>query len=117
MLYVLTSYRVLGIIYLDQLLGACHTHISYHNNGPLVFYLFSPLDSVYGPSSLCISFSLSFILFKFLFFFIIPGTSNFGRVRRAVQDVRGPHVFLVPRLHPLSVVDGLPRADSRHIDT
>ena len=27
---VLTSYQVLGIVYLDQLLGSRHTHISYH---------------------------------------------------------------------------------------
>ena len=30
-LYILTSYSVLGIVCLDQLLGAHHTHISYHN--------------------------------------------------------------------------------------
>ena len=30
-LYILTGYRVLGIVYLYQLSGACHTHISYHN--------------------------------------------------------------------------------------
>ena len=33
-LYILTSYRVLGIVYLDQLKGACHTHISYHDVMP-----------------------------------------------------------------------------------
>ena len=31
MLYIMTSYRVLSIVYLDQLSGACHTHISYHD--------------------------------------------------------------------------------------
>ena len=31
-LYISTSYRVLGIVYLDQLKGAHHTHISYHDN-------------------------------------------------------------------------------------
>ena len=30
-LYILTGYRVLGVVYLDQLLGACHTHISNHD--------------------------------------------------------------------------------------
>ena len=30
-LYILTGYQVLGIVYLDQLFGAHHTHISYHN--------------------------------------------------------------------------------------
>ena len=29
-LYFSTGYRVLGIVYLDQLKGACHTHISNH---------------------------------------------------------------------------------------
>ena len=32
MLYISTGYQVLGIICLDQLKGARHTHISYHNN-------------------------------------------------------------------------------------
>ena len=27
----LTSYQALGIVYLDQLRGACHTHVSYHD--------------------------------------------------------------------------------------
>ena len=31
--YILTGYWVLGIVYLDQLSGARHTHISYHNMG------------------------------------------------------------------------------------
>ena len=31
-LYILTGYRVLGIVCLDQLYGACHTHISYHDS-------------------------------------------------------------------------------------
>ena len=30
-LYILISYQVLGIVYLDELLGACHPRISYHN--------------------------------------------------------------------------------------
>ena len=30
-LYILTGYQVLIIVYLNQLLGARHTHISYHN--------------------------------------------------------------------------------------
>ena len=30
-LYILTSYQVLGIVYLDQLSGALRTHISYHD--------------------------------------------------------------------------------------
>ena len=30
-LYFLTYYRLLGIVYLDQLQGARHTHTSYHN--------------------------------------------------------------------------------------
>ena len=30
-LYILTGYRVLGIICLNQLSGARHTHISYHD--------------------------------------------------------------------------------------
>ena len=30
-LYISTDYQVLGIVYLDQLKGACHTNISYHN--------------------------------------------------------------------------------------
>ena len=29
-LYILTGYRVLSILSLNQLLGACHTQISYH---------------------------------------------------------------------------------------
>ena len=32
-LYILTGYQVLGIVYLDQLSGARHTHISYHDRG------------------------------------------------------------------------------------
>ena len=31
-LYILTGYQVLGIVYLDQLSGAHHTQISYHDN-------------------------------------------------------------------------------------
>ena len=31
MLYISTCYRVLSIVYLDQLKDAHHTHISYHN--------------------------------------------------------------------------------------
>ena len=31
-LYILTGYWVLGIVYLDQLLAARKTHISYHDN-------------------------------------------------------------------------------------
>ena len=31
-LYILTGYQVLSIVYLDQLSGARHTHISYHDN-------------------------------------------------------------------------------------
>ena len=30
-LYISTGYWGLGIVYLDQLNGACHTHISYHD--------------------------------------------------------------------------------------
>ena len=30
-MYISTGYRVLSIVCLDQLRGACHTHISYHN--------------------------------------------------------------------------------------
>ena len=30
-LYILTGYHVLGIAYLNQLTGAHHIHISYHN--------------------------------------------------------------------------------------
>ena len=30
-LYILTSYQVLGIVYLDQLLGAHCSHIYYHD--------------------------------------------------------------------------------------
>ena len=30
-LYILNGYWVLGIVYLDQLKGAGHTHISYHD--------------------------------------------------------------------------------------
>ena len=30
--FTLTRYRVLGIVYLNQLSGARHTHISYHDN-------------------------------------------------------------------------------------
>ena len=30
--YILTGYWVLIIVYLDQLKGAHHTHISYHDN-------------------------------------------------------------------------------------
>ena len=30
-LYILTSYRMLGIVDLDQLYGACHTHLSFHD--------------------------------------------------------------------------------------
>ena len=33
MLYILTSNRVLDIVYLNKLLGSRHTHISFHNNG------------------------------------------------------------------------------------
>ena len=29
--YILTGYRMLGIVNLDQLTGARHTHISHHN--------------------------------------------------------------------------------------
>ena len=36
-LYILTSYQVLGILYLDQLLGARHTHISYHNISNILY--------------------------------------------------------------------------------
>ena len=36
-LYILTGYRVLRIVYLDQRKGAHHTHISYHNI-PLFFW-------------------------------------------------------------------------------
>ena len=32
LLYIWTSYRVLGIVYLNQLKGARHTHISYHDS-------------------------------------------------------------------------------------
>ena len=32
-LYILTGYWVLGIVSLDQLKGACHTHISYYDTG------------------------------------------------------------------------------------
>ena len=35
-LYILTSYWVLGIVYLDQLSGACHTHMSYQDNTTIV---------------------------------------------------------------------------------
>ena len=38
-LYILTCNRVLSIVCLDQLYGACHTHISYHNmarQGPFI---------------------------------------------------------------------------------
>ena len=31
MLYILTGYQVLGIVYLDQISGARHIHISYHD--------------------------------------------------------------------------------------
>ena len=34
MLYILTDYKVLDIVYLDQLSGASHTHISYHDIVP-----------------------------------------------------------------------------------
>ena len=38
-LYIFTGYRVLGIVYLDQLLGACHMHISNHDiQIPTVLY-------------------------------------------------------------------------------
>ena len=30
-MYILTGYWVLGIVSLDQLSGACHTHICYHD--------------------------------------------------------------------------------------
>ena len=30
-LYILTGYQVLGIVHLDQLSSACHTHISYRD--------------------------------------------------------------------------------------
>ena len=30
-LYILTGYRLLGFVYLDQLTSTRHTHISYHN--------------------------------------------------------------------------------------
>ena len=33
-LNILTGYQVLGIVYLDQLSCARHTHISYHDNSP-----------------------------------------------------------------------------------
>ena len=33
-LYILTNYKVLDIVYLDQLSGASHTHISYHDIVP-----------------------------------------------------------------------------------
>ena len=32
-LYIMTGYQVLGIVYLNQLLDARHTLISYHNRG------------------------------------------------------------------------------------
>ena len=37
-LYILTGYQVLGIAYLNQLSGAHHTHISYHNRGSSCLY-------------------------------------------------------------------------------
>ena len=30
-LYLSTGYRLLGVVYLDQLQGARHTHTSYHD--------------------------------------------------------------------------------------
>ena len=35
-LYISTGYRVLGIVYLDQLKGPRHTHIFYHDTTPKV---------------------------------------------------------------------------------
>ena len=35
-LYILTVYWVLGIVYLDQLYGAHHTHISFHDKHLLI---------------------------------------------------------------------------------
>ena len=40
---ILTSYRVLGIVYLDQLSGSCQSHISYHDTYHLLFLLGSKL--------------------------------------------------------------------------
>ena len=31
-LYISASYQVLSIVYLDQLKGARHAHVSYHDN-------------------------------------------------------------------------------------
>ena len=45
-LYITTSSQVLGIVYLNQLKGAHHTHISYHNIYSLIlktkYYLRDP---------------------------------------------------------------------------
>ena len=51
-LYILTSYRVLSIVYLDQLKGACHTHISYHDNSkkPAVYKLILKISPEYFSS-------------------------------------------------------------------
>ena len=55
-LYMLTSYWILGIVYLDQLKGARHTHIFYHDILKLIFIsLFLPL-SLSLPLSLFLSF-------------------------------------------------------------
>ena len=51
-LYISTGYLMLGIVYLDQLKGAHHTHISYHDNGilkktnPLPLLLLTPFLNV-----------------------------------------------------------------------
>ena len=39
-LYILTGYHVLGIVYLDQLSGAHHTHIFYHDNEMMCLTLY-----------------------------------------------------------------------------
>ena len=44
LLYILTGYRVLGIVYLDQLSGARYTHISYHDDCSRVRALFPCIE-------------------------------------------------------------------------
>ena len=54
-LYILTGYWVLSIVYLNQLSGACHVHISYYDiairpPSPFQFNKFTSTLSVRGAS-------------------------------------------------------------------
>ena len=53
-LYISASYRVLGIVCLDWLEGACHKHISYHDKiikKNLTGWILSGYTGVYGQAT------------------------------------------------------------------